>query len=303
LPQTSGVSSYTANIGETQNKGFEFSLNYTILDDVSGWTWDAGINIYSNSNKLMALASGQTRDEGNGWFVGHNINAIYDYKKIGLWQQDDPYRTILEPGTDKDIVGSIKVLYTGVYYKEGDIIPTGRQVGDPVRQIGADDRQIIDVDPDFQGGFNTRVAYKGFDLNIIGAFQKGGILVSTLNGGSSYLNLMTGRRGNIKVDYWTPDNIDAKYPNPGAKISGDNPNYASTLAYFNGSYMKVRNIQLGYNFSQPSLKNAGINLRMYFTVQNPFVMFSEFKKEMDSILKPTHMVTKMLQQVGTIVVF
>jgi TonB-linked SusC/RagA family outer membrane protein len=280
LPQTSGVSSYTANIGETQNKGFEISLNGTILDNVNGWTWEAGINLYSNHNELMALASGQTRDEGNGWFVGHNINAIYDYKKIGLWQQDDQYRTILEPGTDKDIVGSIKVLYTGDYYKQGDNIPTGRQVGDPVRQIGAADRQIMDVDPDFQGGFNTSLSYKGFDLNVIGAFASGGILVSTLNGGSSYLNLMTGRRGNIKVDYWTADNTGAKYPNPGAKISGDNPNYASTLAYFDGSYVKVRNITLGYNFSQYLLKNSGVNMRMYLTVQNPFVMFSEFNKEM-----------------------
>jgi TonB-linked SusC/RagA family outer membrane protein len=267
LPQTSGVSSYTANIGKTQNKGFEISLNGTILDNVNGWTWEAGINLYSNRNKLTALASGQTRDEGNGWFVGHNINAIYDYKMIGLWQQDDPYLSILEPGGN---VGMIKVLYTGDYNADGT----------PVRQIGAADRQIMDVDPDFQGGFNTRVSYKGFDLSIIGSFQSGGILVSTLNGGSSYLNLMTGRRGNIKVDYWTPDNTGAKYPAPSGVLSGDNPKYINSESYFDGSYMKVRNIQFGYDFSQSLLKNSGINLRMYFTVQNPFVMFSAFNKEM-----------------------
>ena len=116
LPQTSGVSSYTANIGETQNKGFEISLNGTILDNVNGWTWEAGINLYSNHNELMALASGQTRDEGNGWFVGHNINAIYDYEKVGLWQQDDPYLTILEPGGN---VGMIKVKYAGDFNADG----------------------------------------------------------------------------------------------------------------------------------------------------------------------------------------
>jgi TonB-linked SusC/RagA family outer membrane protein len=268
LPQTSGVSSYTANIGETQNKGFEISLNGTILDNVSGWTWEAGINLYSNHNELIALASGQTRDEGNGWFVGHNINAIYDYKKIGLWQQDDPYLSILEPGGN---VGMIKVLYTGDYAADGVT---------PVRAIGAADRQIMDVDPDFQGGFNTRVAYKEFDLSLIGSFQSGGILVSTLNGGSSYLNLMTGRRGQIKVDYWTPDNTGAKYPAPSGVLSGDNPKYINSESYFDGSYLKIRNIQLGYNFNQSFLKNTGVNMRMYFTVQNPFVMFSEFNKEM-----------------------
>ena len=267
LPQTSGVSSYTANIGETQNKGFEISLNGTILDNVNGWTWEAGINLYSNHNELMALASGQTRDEGNGWFVGHNINAIYDYEKVGLWQQDDPYLTILEPGGN---IGMIKVLYAGDFNADGS----------PTRAIGAADRQIMDVDPKFQGGFNTSVSYKGFDLSLIGSFQSGGILVSTLNGGSSYLNLMTGRRGQIKVDYWTPDNTGAKYPAPSGVLSGDNPKYISTESYFDGSYMKIRNIQLGYNFNQSFLRNAGVNMRMYFTVQNPFVLFSEFNKEM-----------------------
>ena len=267
LPQTSGVTSYTANIGETQNKGVEFTLNGTILDDVNGWTWDAGINFYTNNNELVALASGQTRDEGNGWFVGYSINSIYDYERTGLWQKDDPYLSILEPGGN---VGMIKVKYTGDYKDDGT----------PVRQIGPTDRQILEVDPDFQGGFNTRVAYKGFDLSLIGSFQGGGILVSTLNGPSSYLNLMTGRRGNIKVDYWTPENTGAKYPAPSGVLSGDNPKYLSTMAYFDGSYLKVRNITLGYNFSQYLLKNSGVDMRMYFAVQNPFVMLSEFNKEM-----------------------
>lgn len=267
LPRTSGVSSYTANIGETQNKGIEFSLNGVILDDVNGWTWEAGINLYSNKNELVALASGQTRDEGNAWFVGYSINSIYDYEKIGLWQEGDAHLLKYEPGGN---VGMIKVRYTGEFNDDGS----------PKRQIGPDDRQILEVDPDFQGGFNTRVTYKGFDLSLIGSFQSGGILVSTLNGPSSYLNLMTGRRGQIKVDYWTPENTGAKYPAPKGVLSGDNPKYLSTMAYFNGSYLKVRNISLGYNFNQSLLKNSGVNMRMYVTVQNPFVMFSDFNKEM-----------------------
>lgn len=267
LPRTSGVSSYTANIGETQNKGIEFSLNGVILDDVNGWTWEAGINLYSNKNELVALASGQTRDEGNAWFVGYSINSIYDYEAIGLWQEGDANLLKYEPGGN---VGMIKVKYTGEFNDDGT----------PKRQIGPDDRQILEVDPDFQGGFNTRVAYKGFDLSLIGSFQSGGILVSTLNGPSSYLNLMTGRRGQIKVDYWTPENTGAKYPAPKGVLSGDNPKYLSTMGYFNGSYLKVRNISLGYNFNQSLLKNSGVNMRMYVTVQNPFVMFSDFNKEM-----------------------
>jgi TonB-dependent starch-binding outer membrane protein SusC len=270
LPPTSGVTSYTANIGTTENKGLELSLNGTIINNKNGWTWDAGVNFYTNNNKLVSLASGQTRDENNWWFVGHNINSIFDYKKVGLWTTSkdsaDNFMNILEPGGR---VGMIKVLYTGDY----------DAAGKPVRAIGPADRQIIDVDPDFQGGFNTRVSYKGFDLGLVGFYRKGGILVSTIHGPNGYLNLLTGRRNNIKADYWTPNNIDAKYPNPAGPISGDNPKYASTLGYFDGSYMKIRTITLGYNFNQSLLRNSPLKLRMYFTAQNPFVFFSPFHEE------------------------
>ena len=84
LPSTSGVSSYVGNVGKTENKGVEFTLNGTILDNHNGWTWDASINISANRNKLTELASGAERDEANNWFVGHPIDAIYDLSLIHI---------------------------------------------------------------------------------------------------------------------------------------------------------------------------------------------------------------------------
>ena len=268
LPSTSGVSSYVGNVGKTENKGVEFTLNGTILDNHNGWTWDASINISANRNKLTELASGAERDEANNWFVGHPIDAIYDYEKIGLWQEGDPYLDILEPGGN---VGMIKVKYTGEYNEDGT----------PVRQIGPDDRQIISMEPKFTGGFSTRVAYKGFDLNVITAFKCGGKLISTLHHSNGYLNMLTGRRGQVDVDYWTEENTNAKYPKPGGIQSGDNPKYGSTLGYFDASYWKVRNISLCYKFDEQKwLKNFGIqSLRAYVSIQNPFVICSPFHKE------------------------
>ena len=267
LPPTAGVGSYTANIGETQNKGFELSLNGLILDNPNGVTWSAGFNLYSNKNKLTALASGQQEDEANWWFVGKPINVIYDYNRLGLWQEGDPYLDILEPGGN---VGMIKVEYTGDYNEDGT----------PTRAIGPDDRQVLDVNPDFQGGFNTNVNYKNFDLGIVGGFQSGGILISTLYGSTGYLNMLNGRRGNVDVDYWTPENTDVRYPKPGGITSGDNPKYGSTLSYFDASYVKIRTITLGYTFNQDFIKKAGIDkLRLYTTVQNAFVLYSPYHKE------------------------
>ncbi len=267
LPATSGVSGYFANIGKTQNKGVEFSLNGIILDNPDGFSWEASLNLYANRNKLVALDSGQDRNEGNWWFVGHPINVIYDYEKTGIWQETDPYRDILEPGGN---AGMIKVKYTGEYNADGT----------PVRAINADDRQIIDTNPDFQGGFSTRFSYKNIDLNFVGTFQSGGVVSSLLYGSGGYLNLLTGRRNNVRVNYWTPDNPGGTYPLPGGIQSSDNPKYGSTLSYFDGTYLKIRTITLGYNLSNEIAEKLNLDkLRIYTTVTNPFVFFSDFHSQ------------------------
>jgi TonB-dependent starch-binding outer membrane protein SusC len=269
LPPSGGLPTQTANVGATENKGWEFSLNGSIINNPDGFSWDAGINLYTNRNQILALASGRDRDEGNLWFVGHNINALYDYQNIGLWQQGDPYLNILEPQQGA-AVGMIKVLYTGGYNADGT----------PVRAIGPADRQIIDTAPDWQGGFNMRFAYKNFELSTVGAFQHGGVLISTLYGSASYLNRLTGRGNNVDVDYWTEENPNVRYPKPGGLREGDNPKYASTLALFDGSYLKLRTITLGYNVDKDFLKDLNISgLRIYFTVTNPLVLFSPYHKE------------------------
>ena len=298
LPATSGVTSYMANIGKTQNKGWEFNINATILDDYNGFTWDAGLNMYSNKNELIELASGAERDESNFWFVGHPISSIYDYENIGLWQPEDfyykpdgyekSYGEILEPSGD---VGMIRVKYTGEYDENGM----------PTRKIGPEDRQIMHIDPKLQGGFNTRLEWKGLDLNVIGAFQVGGKLISTLHSSFGYLNTLSGRWGNVDVDYFWAErdeddnilkdengnylihNANAKYPDPYGRRSSDNLQYASTLGYFNASFCKIRTITLGYNFKNNGigvLDEIGIKkIRIYATVQNPWVIASKFHKE------------------------
>ena len=279
MPSTSGVSSYTGNIGNTENKGWELTLNGIIIDNKNGWNWEAGINLYANRNKLTKLTGADVvkpdgtvekeRDEGNRWFVGYPIDVIYDYERIGLWQAgEEAQMNILEPGGN---VGMIKVKYTGEYDANG--LPT--------RAINANDRQIMSMEPKLMGGFNTTVGYKNFDLTVIGAFQIGGKLISAIHGSNGYLNMLTGRRGQLDVNYWTEENTGAKYPKPGGAQDGDNPKYGSTLAYFDAGYLKIRTITLGYNFDKLKvIKDLGISrLRLYATVQNPFVLFSPFNNE------------------------
>ncbi|MCR5393974.1 MAG: TonB-dependent receptor [Bacteroidales bacterium] len=290
LPGSGGVSSFTGNVGETENKGFEFTVNGTIIDNMNGWTWEAGLNLAANHNKLTKLSGADTRDangnkipekdEANHWFVGHPIDVIFDYEYDGLWNEGDKdyeYLQTLVPGGNE---GMIKVKY--------DIERDAN--GKPTRAIGPEDRRIIDLEPALIGGFNTRVAWKNIDLNIIGAFQFGGKIVSTLYSSTGYLNMLSGRRGNVDVDYWTENNKGAKYPKPGGIQDGDNPKYGSTLGVFDGGYCKIRNITLGYNFDRKLLKNIGItSLRVYGTIQNPFVISSDYYDESGMDPEPNSM--------------
>ncbi|MBN1597508.1 MAG: SusC/RagA family TonB-linked outer membrane protein [Bacteroidales bacterium] len=266
LPSGSAV---YQNTGKSQNKGIELSLSGTILDNYNGWTWDMGINLYSNKNKIVAIVSGADEDLSNWWFVGYPINVIYDYEYDGLWQEDEVNEMNLYESVGN--AGMIKVKYHGEYNDDRT----------PVRRINSDDRVPIRVDPKFQGGLNTHVSYKGFDLSVVGAFKKGGILISTLHSASGYLNMESGRRNNVKIDYWTPENTDARYPFPGGVLSSDNPKYGNTLGYFDASYLKIHTITLGYSFDKLKwIKNRNISkLRVYFTAQNPLVLFSPFHAE------------------------
>lgn len=277
LPGTSGIASpYWQNIGETSNKGWELSLKGIIFENKNGWSWDVGFNIYGNRNRIESLAGDQKRDTGNSWFEGEAIDAIYDYKKVGIFQKgEEAVAAAMYPGAKP---GDIKVAYNLV---DGDPV-TFDENGIPSREINASDRQVIGTaEGNFQGGFNTTVAYKNFDLSIIGAFKSGGTLISTLHSPQGYLNMLSGRRGNIKVDYWTEDNPTNAYPTPGGTTGGqDAPAYASTLAYFDASYLKIKTITLGYNFSEKLLNNIGLSrARVYVTVQNPFVIFSPYHDE------------------------
>ena len=288
LPSSSGIeAAYWANIGKTENKGWELTLNGTIIDNKNGWTWDMGINIYSNKNKIVKLAGEQSRDVGNGWFEGEPIDAIYDYKKIGIYQigQEEIAAAELQNGKP----GDIRVAYN---LEDGDPVEFDAN-GIPSRLINSNDRYVIgSPEGHFQGGFNTSVSYKGWDFGMTGSFKAGGTLICTLYQPASYLNMMIGRRGNIDVDFWTPENPTNDYPAI-AGAGGDNPTYGSTLGYFDASYLKVRTITLGYTFPKEWVEKIKLNsARLYATITNPFVMFSPFKKESGLDPEPNSLVNE-----------
>ena len=146
-------------------------------------------------------------------------------------------------------------------------------------KIDASDRVIIGSQiPDFTAGVTNRFSYKGFDFSFF-IFARVG---STIRSGfHTSFNSLAGRYNNLDIDYWTPDNPTNEFPRPNQ--SQEFPVFQSTLQYFDGSFLKVRNINLGYNFPVKLAQKLRMSsLRVYASAQQPF-NFSEYRSKYKGI--------------------
>lgn len=264
LPGSSGITgTVLVNVGKTENKGFEMALRSQnfVARQKGDFSWDTNFNLSLNRNKLVELNSGVVQDEGNGWFIGHPIDVIYDYNKLGIWQTSekaDAAKYGAQPGDikieDHDKSGTIDVK----------------------------DRYIIGkFEPDFEFGFTNSFAYKNFDLDVVSYGQVGGKLVSTVHQEQSYLNRLETRRNNLKVDYWTESNPTNAFPRANSAAS---VTYYSTLGYYSASYWKLKTITLGYTIPQKLIRKWNIsNLRVYISCNNVATLFSPYMNDVNGV--------------------
>ncbi|WP_372935160.1 TonB-dependent receptor domain-containing protein, partial [Mariniphaga sediminis] len=252
LPITSGYSSVLENVGSTRNKGIEINLNTIILENPKGINWKMDINWFANKEEILELYDGKKDDVGNNWFIGHPLSVFYDYKKIGIWQSHEE-----EEATSYGFYpGEIKIK---------DQEPNG--------VIDSDDRVIRGSSvPKWNAGITNRFEFKGLDLSCFVFIRHGSTIYSRFH---HEFNSLAGRYNNLDVDYWTPDNPTNAYPRP-----NQNQNYArydSSNNYFDGSFVKIRNITLGYTLSKKLIEAVKMsNARIYITADNPF-MFTKYE--------------------------
>jgi hypothetical protein len=125
------------------------------------------------------------------------------------------------------------------------------------------------------------MSYKNFDFNFV-IFARMGMKVLvpylTSDGGAQgYDFFMQSRINQLKVNYWTRSNPSNDFPRPDASLQGFP--FASTLGYQDGSFIKMRSINLGYTVPSRALARTGItSLRVYITAENPFILYSPFVK-------------------------
>ena len=258
LPGSSGFSAVTRNVGETRNRGLELGFTTINVNSGTGFKWSTDFTFMKNTEAIVSLYNGKIDDIGNGWFIGRPLSTIYDYKKIGIWQTDEAEKA----KSYASEVGQIKIQDTN---NDG--------------KINADDRVIQGSDvPKFSGGITNRFNYKGFDLSFFFYARVGNLIRSEFHRNN---NQMAGRYQQIKLDYWTPNNPTNEFPRP--KSTQEFPVYNTTLTYYDGTFLKLRNINFGYTFSPAIAQKLRMeSLRLYSSIQQPFI-WSKYRSKYNGV--------------------
>jgi TonB-linked SusC/RagA family outer membrane protein len=256
LPITSGFSTSLQNIGKVKNEGFEFAVNTVNLN--GAFQWNTNFNISFNKNKILDLGA-VTDDIPSGGASGH-----LQLGNSGILRAGQPIGVFYGLVTDGIFQNAAEVAASG----QKNARPGERRYkdinGDGV--VNSSDRVILGhAQPDYTFGFTNNFSYKGFDLSI---FIQGVQGNSIFNLNKYEMESMTGvsNQSASVLDRWTPANPSNDMPRAS---SAGSPYQVTSHQVEDGSYIRLKNVQLGYNFSPALLKRVRLsNVKVYISGQN-----------------------------------
>jgi len=254
IPTLTGYSNTMANVGKTKNSGVDLTLRF-IPVQTNDFSWNSTLNLAWQKDEIVELANGKNDMVDNSWFIGQSISVFYGYENMGLWQTAD--ETEMAKFNEK-----------GEDFSPGSVRPVD-QNGDYV--INSDDRVVLgNRNPRWTTGWSNSFNYKGLELNIE-LYGRMNYMVST---GGEVQNGIPNQR---MIDYWTPDNTGAEWQKPvftgTPGVGGDA--YSSLIGFKKASFIKFRNISLGYFLPNKLSEPLGIsNLKLFAQLRNPGNLYS-----------------------------
>ena len=252
IPSITSYTSTYANVGETENKGIDISLNSTNIDK-AGFQWTTDFSASWTKDKIVSLSNGKEDDINNTWFIGKSIGVIYGYESNGLWKEEDVEE--MQKFNDK-----------GHNFKVGMSRPVDQNND---HKIDANNDRVVigNTRPNWTLGMTNTFSYKGLELSVF-LFGRLGYYYNT--GGEA----QTGRFSQRKLDYYNENNQNAEYQIP-IYTTGTGDPYFECIGYQKASFIKIRNISLGYVLPKKVLEPLKVsNIKLYFQITNPGMLYS-----------------------------
>jgi TonB-dependent starch-binding outer membrane protein SusC len=248
LPRSTGYTNTIMNIGEVQNKGLEIQLDAKVIDKVV--QWDISTNISVNRNKVVKLYNGAdiTGSSFGVTIIQDYINLVREGEPLGVFYgyREDGY----------DATG--KIVYKDL--KEDGIIST------------ADKTIIGNPNPKFIYSLNSTVSYKNFELSWFIQGSQGNDIYGLSMAKNYYYGIGLNMFKEVLDNHWTPETPNAKYP----KISSSSTSLKMSDRFvYDGSYVRLKNIQLAYNLPVDKLGIKWMrNGQVYVSFQNLLTLAS-----------------------------
>jgi hypothetical protein len=251
IPSVTGYSTTYANIGETANKGIDLTIN-TVNVKTNKFEWTTSLNGSWQKDHIVSLANGKVDDINNGWFIGQSQGVIYGYESNGIWQ-------------DGDAAEMAKFNANGSKFTAGNTRPVD-QNGDYIIDANHDKVIVGSTRPKYVIGMTNTFSYSNFELSVF-LYGRLGYLYDT---GGEYQG---GRFNQRSISYYNENNKNSDYQKP-IYSEGTGDAYSGSLGYKSGSFVKVRNISLGYKIPNTLAAKWGIsNMRLYVQAVNPCTLF------------------------------
>lgn len=259
-PPSSVYPSVLANIGETKGHGLEVSLN-TIVAKSKNFSYDINWTYTTYKDEITKLSEGVTTNISGttGQIVGQAVSIYYDFEANGNWNVGEyaKYKTDWEARHTGQTIG-----YVSAYGAPGTMKIVDRNDDG---KLTDEDKIVYNRSPKHIFGMNNSMSYRNFSLSVLVYARLGGYISYDMD---SQLNYESANWGNL--DYWTPTNVNAKFPSPGA-ASTTFGSYGTALKYEKADYLKIKDITLGYNLPKTAIGHIGLsNLKVYGSVKNYF---------------------------------
>ena len=255
VPTVIGVRDTYQNVGETAGNGVELTLN-TVNVRAKDFEWTSSFSGSYQKSHIVSLQNGKFDDINNNLFIGQSQNVIYGFASNGIWKTEDAAEMA-------------KFNANGAAFTVGNSRPVD-QNGD--YKIDANNDRVIigSADPKYIAGLTNTFSYKSIELSFF-IYGRMGYTYNT--GGEN-----EGAKGSQRaINYYNDNNTNSEYQKP-IYSAGTGDSYFPILGYRNGSFLKMRNVSIGYNFTDELAQQIGVSkMRLYFQANNPAMIFSKVK--------------------------